>query len=83
MGATSRFPTIAQLSTAVNTFFTLDKFFTLIYCFDMAELRVTNLDDSLMARVKAGAALAGLSIREFVAKLLTEALKHRAGRQRP
>ena len=49
----------------------------------MAELRVTNLDDSLMARVKAGAAMAGLSIREFVAKLLTEALKRRDGRQRP
>jgi hypothetical protein len=49
----------------------------------MAELRVKKLDDSLMARVKAGAALAGVTIAEFVATLLTEALRYRAGRQRP
>ena len=44
----------------------------------MAELRVVNINDSLMARVKSGAALAGLTIREFVEKLLTEALRYRA-----
>ena len=49
----------------------------------MAELRVAKLDDKLMAKVKAGAALAGMNIKEFVALLLSEALRSRAGRQRP
>jgi hypothetical protein len=49
----------------------------------MAELRVAKLNDSLMAQVKAGAALAGVSVGKFVEMLLTAALKRRAGRQRP
>jgi len=46
----------------------------------MAELRVTKIEDGLMARVKAGAALARMSIREYVAMLLTEGLKRKAGK---
>ena len=49
----------------------------------MAELRVANLDDRLMARVKAGAALSDLKVGEFIAKLLAEALRAREGRKRP
>ena len=46
----------------------------------MAELRVANFNDDLMKRLKAGAALSSSTIKEFVEKLLTEALRYRAGR---
>jgi hypothetical protein len=49
----------------------------------MAELRVANINSDLMAKVKAGAALSSCTIKEFVERLLTEALRRRVGRQRP
>ncbi len=48
----------------------------------MAELRVANFDSKLMAKVKAEAALAQMSIKDFIAILLTEALFLRTGRKR-
>ncbi len=49
----------------------------------MAELRVADFDDELMARLKSSAALAKLSMREFVQLIIAQALKAREGRKRP
>jgi len=43
----------------------------------MAALRIAKFDDKLMVRVKTEAVIAGLTIKEFVEKLLAEALRRR------
>ena len=47
----------------------------------MADLRIPDIDDSLMARLKAGAALARTTLKAFAALLLAEALNRREGKK--
>ena len=61
----------------------LDTFMRWRYYSDMADLRVPDIDENLMARLKAGAALAKTTLKAFVVVLLAQALKQRDGRQRP
>jgi predicted HicB family RNase H-like nuclease len=49
----------------------------------MADLRVPKIDADLHARVKAGAALARMSIPCFVSRLLAEALRARENKKQP
>ena len=49
----------------------------------MAELRVANFDDELMARLKAAAAIARMPMNEFVPVIIAQILKIREGRKRP
>ena len=60
----------------------LDTFLRWRYYSVMADLRVPDIDDNLMARLKAGAALAQTTLKAFVVILLTQGLKQRDGRQR-
>jgi hypothetical protein len=41
----------------------------------MAELRVTNIEPTLMAQLKSGAALAQVTLRDYVVKLLSDGIK--------
>lgn len=75
--------TIALVGKPVNTFFTLDTNFRSRYIEHMAELRVANFDDELMARLKAAAALARLPMNEFIPVIIAQVLKLREGRKRP
>jgi hypothetical protein len=61
----------------------LDMFLHWHYYSGMADLRVPDIDENLMARLKAGAALAKTTLKAFVVVLLTQSLKQRDGRQRP
>jgi hypothetical protein len=67
----------------VNNFLTLDNFIRLRYRYYMAELRVKNFNDDLMARMKSAAVLARCTVKEFVETLIAEALRRREGRKRP
>ena len=49
----------------------------------MAELRVANFDDELMAKLKAAAAIARMPLNEFIPVIITQVLKIREGRKRP
>jgi hypothetical protein len=43
----------------------------------MAELRVANFNDGLMAKLKSEAALSGSTIKDFLERLVDEALRPR------
>jgi hypothetical protein len=47
----------------------------------MAELRVKDFDDDLMARVKAAAALARVSIKEYVEMAARKALSRKVSKE--
>ena len=70
-------------SVFIMRYVPLDTFMRWRYYSDMADLRVPDIDENLMARLKAGAALAKTTLKAFVVVLLTQALKQRDGRQRP
>jgi len=43
----------------------------------MADLRIPDVDGDLQARLKAGAAMAKMTLKAFIVELLTKALKER------
>ena len=47
----------------------------------MGDLRVPDIDDDLMAQLKSEAALAKVTLREFVISLFIDALKRRGGKK--